>query len=311
MNLQKLIQQYLHYQQSLGWRPLPHGGHIGAFGRFLGANIDIADIELQQVEAFLVGKGSITATWYTKFSTLRSFYRYATSRGYVAAAPLPAVAPQRPRNFTPYIYSHDELRRLLQAVGSVRCPWCSVEPCTMRMVLLLLYGAGLRLREAINLDSNDIDWSERLMTICNSKFLKSRIVPFGPQLGAALADYATIRTPPAGGQFFTRRTGDRINHQLIQNYFSVLRRRVGVKRSDVERLQPRLHDLRHTFAVHRLTSWYQQGADVQRLLPKLSTYLGHVNIEATQVYLTMTPELLQEAGKRFEHYAMQERQNEG
>jgi integrase len=306
MNLQKLIQQYLHYQQSLGWRPLPHGGCIGAFGRFLGANIDVADVERRQVEAFLVGKGSITATWHTKFSALQSFYRYATSRGYVAAAPLPTVAPQRPRNFTPYIYSHDELRRLFQAVGSVRRPWCSVEPSTMRMVLLLLYGAGLRLGEVINLDSSHIDWSQRVMTIHNSKFLKTRMVPFGLLLSDALADYAAIRTPPVGAQFFTRRTGGRINDELIQSYFSILRRRVGVHRSDVERFQPRLHDLRHTFAVHRLTSWYQQGADVQRLLPQLSTYLGHVNIQATQVYLTMTPELLDAAGKRFEHYAVQE-----
>jgi integrase/recombinase XerD len=311
MNLKKLIQQYLCYQQSLGWRPLPHGGCIGAFGRFLGASVDIEDVELRQVEAFLMGKGSITATWHTKFSTLRSFYRYAISRGYVNAAPLPAVTPQRPRNFTPYIYSHDELRRLLQAIGTVRCPRCSVEPNTMRTVLLLLYGAGLRLQEAINLDSSHIDWGESVMTIYNSKFLKSRIVPFGPQLGAALADYAATRTPPVGGQFFTRRSGHRINDELIQNYFSILRRHVGIIRSDVRRFQPRLHDLRHTFAVHRLTSWYQQGADVQRLLPKLSTYLGHVHIQATQVYLTMTPELLQEAGKRFEHYAVREGHHEG
>jgi integrase len=132
------------------------------------------------------------------------------------------------------------------------------------------------------------------------------MVPFGLLLSDALADYAAIRTPPVGAQFFTRRTGGRINDELIQSYFSILRRRVGVHRSDVERFQPRLHDLRHTFAVHRLTSWYQQGADVQRLLPQLSTYLGHVNIQATQVYLTMTPELLDAAGKRFEHYAVQE-----
>ena len=311
MNLQHLIQQYLDYQRSLGWRPLSHGGCIGTFGRFIGANVDIADVNLQQVEAFLTGKGSVTATWHTKFSTLRSFYRYAISRGYVVVAPLPAVAPQRPRNFIPYIYSHEELRRLLQAVDSARRHWCTVEPNTMRTVLLLLYGAGLRLREAINLDYIDIDWNERVMTIRNSKFQKTRLVPFGSQLGGVLANYAQTRTPAVGGQFFTTRAGSRINDDLIHDYFSILRRRVGVQRTDVARFQPRLHDLRHTFAVHRLTSWYQQGADVQRLLPQLSTYLGHVNIQATQVYLTMTPELLHEAGNRFAQYAGQEGHHEG
>ena len=80
-----------------------------------------------------------------------------------------------------------------------------------------------------------------------------------------------------------------------------------MRRSDGARYQPRLHDLRHSFAVHRLTSWYRQGADVQTLLPYLSTYLGHVNLAATQVYLTMTPELLQEAARRFQQYAFEER----
>jgi site-specific recombinase XerD len=85
-----------------------------------------------------------------------------------------------------------------------------------------------------------------------------------------------------------------------------VREHAGVSRDDGARYQPRLHDMRHSFAVHRLTSWYQQGADVQKLLPQLATYLGHVNIAATQVYLTMTPELLHEASVRFEKYAFQE-----
>jgi integrase/recombinase XerD len=85
-----------------------------------------------------------------------------------------------------------------------------------------------------------------------------------------------------------------------------VREYAGVSRDDGARYQPRLHDLRHSFAVHRLTSWYQQGADVQKLLPQLATYLGHTNIAATQVYLTITPQLLHEASVRFEQYAFQE-----
>ena len=81
-----------------------------------------------------------------------------------------------------------------------------------------------------------------------------------------------------------------------------MRRQAGVRSPKGARFQPRLHDLRHSFATHRLTSWYQ-GADVQRLLPVLATYLGHVNLAGTQVYLSMTPELLREAALRFERYA--------
>jgi integrase/recombinase XerD len=89
----------------------------------------------------------------------------------------------------------------------------------------------------------------------------------------------------------------------VQKCFRRVCDKAGIRRSDARRFQPRLHDLRHTFAVHRLLTWYQQGADVQRLLPQLSTYLGHTSLSCTQVYLSMTPELLQEASTRFERYA--------
>ena len=93
---------------------------------------------------------------------------------------------------------------------------------------------------------------------------------------------------------------------MIEYAFRRLRRHVGVYRSDGARYQPRLHDMRHSFAINRLTSWYREGADVQKLLPQLATYLGHVKLSATQVYLTMTPELLREASLRFERYAFRE-----
>jgi integrase/recombinase XerD len=88
----------------------------------------------------------------------------------------------------------------------------------------------------------------------------------------------------------------------MERRFEKLRRLAGIVRHDVASHQPRIHDLRHTFAVHRLTAWYKQGADVQQLLPALSTYLGHVALKSTQRYLTMTPELLQQANSRFESY---------
>ena len=90
---------------------------------------------------------------------------------------------------------------------------------------------------------------------------------------------------------------------IAERTFKRLRKMCGVRRPDTFSFQPRIHDLRHTFAVHRVTEWYRQGADVQKLLPALSTYLGHVSLESTQRYLTITPELLQQANNRFERYA--------
>lgn len=103
--------------------------------------------------------------------------------------------------------------------------------------------------------------------------------------------------------FFASRTGAAISLAMLEKVFVRLREHTGIRRPADARWQPRLHDLRHTFAMHRLITWYRQGADVQACLPLLSTYLGHVNISGTQAYLTMTPELLTEASKRFERYA--------
>jgi site-specific recombinase XerD len=113
-------------------------------------------------------------------------------------------------------------------------------------------------------------------------------------------------THPAAGddrRFFLSKRGSAIHPDTLEDSFQRLREHAQVRRSDGARYQPRLHDLRHAFAVHRLTEWYRQGADVQRLIHHLSVYLGHTHLASTQVYLTMTPELLQQAGTRFERYA--------
>jgi integrase/recombinase XerD len=303
MNLQQLIQHYLSWRETLGWRPLASGGHLGALSRFIGEDVDIADVRPKQVAAFLKGAGPITLSWHLKYGVLQSFYRWAIDRSYVGKPPLPKVVPKHPPAFVPYIYSVDELRRILQAFDEICRPGSLLEPVTAKTMMLTLYSCGLRRQEAINLDRTDVDLNDSLLKIRDTKFLKTRLVPFGEQLGRELTAYSRTRSENAEGAFFTTRKDARIDPQMIQRYFRLACVRAGVQRNDSPRFQPRLHDLRHTFAVHRLTSWYEQGADVQRLLSHLSTYLGHVCIRNTQVYLTMTPALLHEACQRFEQYA--------
>jgi integrase/recombinase XerD len=116
---------------------------------------------------------------------------------------------------------------------------------------------------------------------------------------------STGRQNPPLGHLFTTKTGAPIQGQTVDLSFKRLRRLAGISRQDVTTYQPRIHDLRHSFAVHRVTEWYRAGADVQQLLPALSIYLGHTELKGTQRYLTMTPELLQQANRRFEDYACQ------
>lgn len=305
MNLQSLIAQYVAFQKSLGAPFETAAGVLQAFGRAVGAQADAAGVRPEQVDAFLLGKGPRTLTWHKKLGILRAFYQYAASRGYVAATPLPTVIPRRPPPFVPYIYSHDDLRRLFAAVDADPRPRSGLEPVTVRAILLVLYGAGLRLQEALKLNRADVDLGRSLLTIRGTKFGKSRLVPFGPPLGRSLARYAgRAEAPRPEAPFFSMRTtGTRVKASALQSTFQRLRRLAGIRRTDGASEQPRLHDLRHTFAVHRLTAWYQAGEDVRRLLHHLSVYLGHAHLSSTQVYLTMTPELLQQAGNRFERYA--------
>jgi len=306
MNLQRLIERYIAFQQSLGAPFLENAAVLRAFGRALGARATAAGVRPRDVEAFLGRARPVPRGWHTKLNRLRPFFQYAVSRGYMAAAPVPAVIPKPPAPFVPYVFSHEELRQLLREIGADQRKLC-LEPVTIRVLVLLLYGAGLRVSEALNLTRADVDLQGSLLTVRNTKFGKTRLVPFGPQLGQALARYAArAQAPRVEGTFFTTRMGTRVKPDTLQHNFRVLCDRAGIHRTDGAHEEPRLHDLRHSFAVHRLTSWYRQGADVQRLLQHLSVYLGHAHIRHTQVYLSMTPELLQEAGRRFERYAERE-----
>lgn len=309
MKLQELIERYIAYRQSLGDRFQSNAYILRAFSRAVGDRATVTAVRPRQVQAFLDGTGPVTSGWHCRHNALVGFYRYAVSRGHVAASPLPTVLPQRPPPFIPHIYTLKELRRLLDATETYQVKHSSMEPATMRTILLLLYGTGMRIREACALDRTDVDLDNRVLTVRQTKFYKTRLVPFGPQLGDALAQYlARGPEPPpeeGGVPFFTMRTGRRAKKHTIEHCFSRVREQAGVRRAGGGR-PPRLHDIRHTFAVHRLTSWYRQGRDVQKLLPHLSVYLGHVHLVSTQVYLSMTPELLGEANARFERYAAEE-----
>ena len=240
---------------------------------------------------------------------MNGLYRYAISRGLVGASPLPATTSSLPERslliFTRLTNCADSSTPLLRRARK------DLEPHTLRTILILLYGAGLRVSEGLRLTLADVDLAAALLIIRETKFHKTRMVPLGFDLHQALVQYTATRAAAGHSQsgtapFFVLRRGGPVQRPLVESRFKGLRDYTDVKRVDGAHYQPRLHDLRHSFAVHRLISWYRQGANVQKLLPQLSTYLGHVHLSDTQVYLTMTPELLGEALTRFERYAWPE-----
>ncbi len=307
MNIKDLILKYINYRKSLGEKFRTNGNYLKAFSRAVGDTLDINQISAKQVIDFLYGDGPVTSSWFIKYAALLGFYRYGMSRGYVDSSPLPIDKPKRPPPFVPYIYTRDELRQLFKAAFSYQKNRSHVEPYMVNRILLLLYGTGLRLSEALSLTMKDVDLSQNVLTIKQSKFYKGRLVPFSDQLASILNEYLSWRNkrgfPKEGdSSFFYGRHNKSLNLATVESAFERIREKAGICRTDGAKYQPRLHDLRHTFAVHRLTSWYQQNADVQHLLPALSVYMGHTYLSATSVYLTMTNELLQEAGKKFEKY---------
>ena len=156
---------------------------------------------------------------------------------------------------------------ILQAVASDRRHQTCLEPITTRTILLLMYGAGLRVREVVSLNNASVDLAASLLTIQQTKFGKTRLVPVGPQLRDILERYASrLPAPLSDAPFFTTRRGARVKIDTLQQNFEIFRKQAGIVRNGGTGEQPRLHDLRHTFAVHRLTSWHQQGANANVLL---------------------------------------------
>jgi len=309
MRLSSVVESYIVHKRSLGILFNSDAVRLRAYVKAMG-DIDIRRVRPAAVRQFLYGVGPVTAYWFSKYHSLNPFYRYAIAHHHVSRSPLPLTKPCEPARFEPYIYTNQDMQRLIDAADSRhRFVWI-LDPHTVRTLLLLLYGTGLRISEALRLNVDDFDVENRVLAIYETKFFKSRLVPVGEDLGRVLREYidrqwpVERRTPTA--PLLRTQEYERIKRQTAELVFKRLREKAGVVRPSTARYQPRLHDFRHTFAVVRLVTWYREGKNVQRLLPHLTTYLGHLRIMETQRYLTMTTELLQQASLCFERYARPE-----
>jgi len=212
------------------------------------------------------------------------------------------LCPRVTTRFRPYIYSEEEIRGLLRAAARLTG---DLRPHTYVTLLLVLYTTGVRLGEALRLELGDVDLDRAVLHVRAGKFRKSRLVPMAASLRTRLDTYLAQRrragapTRRDAALFWSPR-GGHYSHIGVQHGLSQLVREVCGKPPG-RGTGPRVHDLRHAFAVHRLLRWYRDDLDVQVKLPLLATYLGHCSFLSTQVYLTATPELLAEASRRFHH----------
>lgn len=307
MRTASIIGDYIGHNRSLGKRFAAEQWILSAFCRSIG-NVPLGDIRPTMITQFINHEGSHDETIRKKHRVLMGFFRYAVTRGSLRASPMPGWERKRGAgSYTPYIYSGAELKRLLASVTAATGPRSDIDAATQRMFLLLLYGAGLRRGEARRLKVEDVDLSRSLLNIRCTKFFKMRMVPLSANLNtmlrAFIAKHCSRCSREDGDVLFCKRDGTPLTDSAIGAAFRRVRTVAGIKRDGGARNQPRLHDLRHSAAVHRVISWYQSGADLNDLLPKLASYLGHKDLSGTQRYLTMTDELLAEASRRFEAFA--------
>lgn len=219
--------------------------------------------------------------------------------------PVPRPAPQVAQQWRqPYIYSPEEVRRLLDIAQTYPSPRSPLRPISLYTMLVLAYCAGLRLGEIARLNLADIDLQTGTITIRETKFYKSRILPLAESALSALREYLEARRKakapqrPDAGLFWHDHGNARYTSHAIAGCLVDILRRAGIK-PPKGKIGPRIHDLRHSFVVNRILEWYRAGINPQDRLPFLATYLGHRDIHSTLVYITVTQDLLQQANERF------------
>ena len=293
MKLQDGIQTYIDARRSEGTPWAKGAQNLRSFQRQVG-DVPLARIRIRDVASFLDGPLSSPTTWYKKYSVLLGFFRYWKSRNEICNLPLPPRRRSPVQTFVPYVYSRTELRRLLVSAGIVQRRFnCGIDARTFRTLLLFLYGTGAMLGEALQLERKDVDFRRRLVKIRSSRVSRSREIPIGSDLYDILIRYH--RTHHRNGTmhcpyFFLTKGGAQIKTDTANQTFQRVRKEAGIARYDEARYQPRMHDLRHTFAVHRLTSWFKHGAEMNRMIPALSVYMGQHDLGAAERYLRLTPE---------------------
>ncbi|MGH8196362.1 MAG: tyrosine-type recombinase/integrase [Woeseiaceae bacterium] len=301
--LRNALEEYLALRRSLGFG-------LRLTGRLLERFVEFADsrsaefITCELALQWATAPADVQAAqWASRLAMVRRFARYHRATEPRTEVPPADLLPYRYHRQPPYIYSDTEVRSLLRA--STELPSIRGLRAASYATLLGLYAStGLRTNEALRLDREDVDLAQGVLHVRQSKFGKSRCLPVHRSTQRALAQYAAQRDrlypKPSTPGFFLSECGTRISEWSLRYTFVKLSHQIGLRAAGDAR-GPRIHDFRHRFAVNTLRNWYRAGVDVERYLPRLSTYLGHVHVTDTYWYLTATPELMQLARRQLEH----------
>jgi len=305
--LGKVMAEHVGLMRSLGYRYDVNERMLLRFDRFLQSHTELAGKALNQlIEAWIQNDPSPNRLW--EANRAGQLMSKAMRRLDPAAAVVPMSIEMyqqvRRELRQPYVYSDEEIQRLLKAALAFPSPKAPLRPLSLYTMVALAYCAGLRVGEIVRLTLADLNLQDGTIEIRETKFFKHRRLPLATGVIAALKNYLMAREQAGGptnsdsGLFWNQKFGRRYSYGGLSILLVEVLRRAGVKPA-TGRIGPRIHDLRHTMVGHRMREWYREGINPQSKLPHLATYLGHKDIASTLVYLNITPELLHVASERF------------
>ena len=307
--MEAVVRRYLQERRQLGFALKSPGTELLRFARFAddrghhGALTQ--ELQLDWARAHVRRTGTVTAA--RRIEIVRPFAAYYRQFEVDTEVPTLGILGRGHTRRAPHIYTDQEVHELLEHAGCLT-PQGGLRPLMYRTLFGLIAAAGLRLSEALKLQVADVDLTGATLTVRQTKFHKSRCVPLHASAVQALSEYRQVRDrhadPGANAPFFVSRTGATLPVRTVENVFSRMRPRLGWQARG-DHADPRIHDLRHTFAVRRLQLWHEAGVSIDHAMFWLCTYLGHAKISDTYWYLTGVPELMDIVGAKFERFALQ------
>jgi len=297
------IEEYLALRQRLGYRLVSQAKFLRSFARFAAREGHQGPLTVDLATRWALSTRSRSPdqpAW--RLRVVRVFARHLIAFEPDTEVPPADLVHRSWRRKPPHIYSDAEIDALLRGAASLR-PRHGLRRHTFVALFSLLASTGMRVSEALDLRCRDADLRRGVLTIRGAKFGKSRLVPLHPSAVGPLRRYARLRDrcahAPRSKFFFRTDHAGHLKAGAVDATFATLRRHLGWTEEGRAR-RPRIHDLRHTFAVRRLLRWYQEGVEIDRKMLHLVTYLGHVDVSGTYWYLTAVPELMALAAQRFE-----------
>jgi integrase/recombinase XerD len=284
------VELFIQKKREYGYKFTGNAKLLRRFARFTG-NLNINSVTDDHLNVFL-SRASISNNTQRRYIWhLRHLFLYWYGHRKLLKVPGASLKPATAKTFVPYIYTRNEIRRLLD--GTELCQHrrkCSISSATLKTLILFLYGTGIKIGDALALSDKDVDFA-RGTVIVRSATVEARTIPIGPDVKRLVKRFLMRRERlqfGLGRSLFLTSKGTSIGYGRVRQTFYRLRKIAEIRRSDSS-YQPRIHDLRHSFAVHSISKWTEEGHPLDKFLPILATYMGKVDMHGLERYLELSP----------------------